>query len=314
MNKKVNISISKVQLQSSFFSVLYDEYDKLIKAKGLATKGKGAYQLCVKEFFYWMELQGITKIKRITSGVMIDYYEYLSTRPNKRKPGTLSESMLNQHLYSLRLLVDYLLATNQIQSGVIIPKNNPGTKKERESFTLKEAELMYKKCQNKREIALLSVGYGCALRRAEIEDLNTNDINFANGILVVREGKNRKRRDVPMSDSVIRDLKDYLIYERPNYLKEHNYLELSFFINNKGKRMQGDQMNEILKEIIIRTKNAKLMQKEITLHSMRHSIAMHLIENGADIEFIKDFLGHAEIDTTFIYARKNKRKHNALNR
>jgi site-specific recombinase XerD len=222
--------------------------------------------------------------------------------------------MINQHMYSLRMLVDYLLQTNQIQSAVIIPKNNPGTKKERDTATQKEMELLYKHCQNKRERAVLSVAYGCGLRRTEIEVLNTNDINFFNGILVVREGKNRKRRDIPMNDAVIRDLKSYLINERHNYLKENNRLELSFFINNKGKRMKGGHMNQLLKDIILRSKSVSLMQKQITLHSLRHSIAMHLAENGADIEFIRDFLGHSEIDTSHIYARKNKRKQNILNR
>ena len=73
-------------------------------------------------------------------------------------------------------------------------------------------------------------------------------------------------------------------------------------------------MNQLLKDIILRSKSVSLMQKQITLHSLRHSIAMHLAENGADIEFIRDFLGHSEIDTSHIYARKNKRKQNILNR
>lgn len=312
MNKKKEISISKVQLQSSFYKVLYHEYDQLIKAKNLATKGKGMYQLSVKEFFYWLECKGINRIKRVTSTLMIEYYEYLSTRPNKRKGGTLSESTINQHLFSLRMLMDYLVEMGQIQSTVLIPQNSPGTKTERDSVTQKEKDLLYADCKDKREKALLSVAYGCGLRRSEAEQLNTNDINFSSGLLTVRKGKFGKYRDVPMSKSVMRDLKDYLIYERMNYLKEYNNLELSFFINNKGKRMDGDHMNEIVKELITRTKNNKLMQKEIGLHSLRHSIAMHLSENGADIEFIRDFLGHTEIDTSHIYARKNKLRNKQL--
>jgi integrase/recombinase XerD len=314
VSKEKEISISKVELQSPFFKMVYNDYNQLIKAKNFATKGQGTYQLCVKEFFYWLELQGINKIKKITSGDMIDYYEYISTRPNKRNAGTLSQSMINQHLFSLRLLIDYLLDTNQIKSAVLIPKNNTGSKKERDSITQAEAELLYRNCQDKRERAILSIAYGCGLRRTEIQDLRTNDLNFLNGILVVRSGKNKKRRDVPMSDRIIKDLKEYLHNERPKYLKERNQLEASFFINNKGKKMEGDHMNEILKEIISRTKNAALMQREITLHSLRHSIAMHLDENGADLEFIQEFLGHSEIDTTHIYAKKNKQKQKTYNR
>ncbi len=314
MKEHNEISISKAELSSPFFKILYKDYDQYIKARNLSIKGKGTYQLCVKEFFLWLESQGITKIKRIQSSDMIDYYEYISTRPNKRKAGTLSQSMINQHLFSIRMLVDYLLDTGQIKSAVLIPKNNTGTKKERDSLTREEIELLYKNCKDKRERAILSVGYGCGLRRSEIQELKTSDISFSNGILVVREGKFKKRRDVPMSDRIIKDLKDYLHNERPNYLKEHNPLEPSFFVNNKGKKMEGDHMNEILKEIIERTGNTELMQREITLHSLRHSISMHLSKNGADMEFIRDFLGHSEIDTTYIYAMKNKQKQKLLNR
>lgn len=301
---------TKLPLQSSRFRVLHEEYDRYILARNLAIKGKGIYQACVKEFLLWLELKGINRLDKITSSLMIDYYEYISNRPNKRKPGTLSESMVNQHLFSLRMLVDYLLDTHQIKSAVIIPGNFIGTKQEREAVTQQEAKQMNDKCQDKRERTILACAYGCALRRCEIEALNTNDINFASGLIVVREGKFNKRRDVAMSDSVMRELKEYLISERPKYLKEHNMLELALIINNKGKRMDGDQMNNILKEIIHRTKNRSLMKKEITLHSMRHSLSMHLLENGADLEFIQEYLGHEEIDTTHIYARKNKQKQN----
>jgi integrase/recombinase XerD len=78
--------------------------------------------------------------------------------------------------------------------------------------------------------------------------------------------------------------------------------------------MQGDHINKIVKEIIARTNDSLLMQKAISLHSMRHSIAMHLLDNGADMEFIQSFLGHEEIDTSHIYARKNKQKQNKLRR
>lgn len=311
--EEINLeSSAKLELQSPFYRNLYKEYDLLIKGRNLATKGQGTYQLCIKEFFGWLEYNGIYRIRKITSSLMIDYYEYLSLRPNKRKTGLLSTSTINQHLYSLRLLVDYLLETGQITSGVIIPKNFQGEKAERDTLTQSEMKLVYEASKTKTEKAILSVGYGCGLRRSEIDALNVNDINFANATIVVREGKNRKRRDVVMSDSVLKDLKDYLIYERQNFLKEHNSLEPAFFVNNVGKRMSGDAMNETLKEIIKRTKKKSITKKDITLHSLRHSLAEHLLENGADLEFIQEYLGHSEIDTTHIYARKNKQNQNQL--
>lgn len=298
--------MSKVELQSPQFRIIYHEFDRKIIAEDFVTKGKGVYQTCVKEFLWWLEMQGITKITRVESSTMIDFYEYIISRPKRRTEGVLSDSSINQHMFSLSLLFNYLLDTKQVTSTVIIPKNSIRVQKERNIASLDEIDLLYKYCTSKLEKAILGIAYGCGLRRSELQDLNTNDINYQNGILTVREGKYKKRRDVPMSDAVIRDLKDYLISERANYLKDNNRLELSFFINNKGKRMHGDKANDLVKEIIQRTKNEELIKKEITLHCLRHSIAGHLLDNGADIEFIRDFLGHSEIDTSSIYARKNK--------
>jgi len=314
MKEHKEISVSKAELNSQSFKILYEEYDREIRSRNFKINGKGTYQLCVKEFLLWLELHGITKIKKMESADMIDYYEYISTRPKKRGSGTLSKSMIGQHLFSLRVLNEYLLETGQIKSGVIIPKNNTGTKTERDALTQEEIKQLYMNCRDKRERAILSIGYGCGLRRAEIEELKTSDMNFVSGVLVVREGKFGKRRDVIMSDAVIKDLKDYYLNERPLYLKERNLLEQTFILNNKGKKMEGEQMNEILKEIIERTGNIDLMHKEITLHSLRHSIAMHLTANGADMEFVRVFLGHSSIDTTHIYAMKNKQRQKLIKR
>jgi integrase/recombinase XerD len=308
MIKEKEISMSKVELQSPHFKILFQEYDTLIRSKNLVTKGIGMYQSCVKEFFSWLEGQGKKKIKVFTTADMIDYYEYLSTRPNKRKAGTLSESMVNQHLFSLRMLFDYLLETKQIDSVVLVPKNNHGTSKERNIASVQEIEAMYQQCRTKKESALLSILYGCGLRRSEAYLLNTNDINFSTGILVVRNGKLYKRREIAMSNGTIKYLKDYLINERTNYLRESNRLESAFLINQRGARMRGDTYNDVLRDIITRTKKQTLIKKEITAHCLRHSIATHLLDNGADIEFVQQFLGHAQIDTSHIYSRKRKNR------
>ena len=112
-----------------------------------------------------------------------------------------------------------------------------------------------------------------------------------------------------MSDSVIRDLKDYIFHERHVYeLKKQKKKTNAFFLNAWGQRMAGDYLNKRLKILTEKTRNSKLMSKEISLHSLRHSIATHLLDGGASIEFVRTFLGHREIDTVHIYARRRKRK------
>ena len=111
-----------------------------------------------------------------------------------------------------------------------------------------------------------------------------------------------------MSDSVMAYLKNYLQNERYQNQEGKNQMGEAFFINTKGKRMTGGHLNDTLKKMMEQTNKFELIQKDITLHCLRHSIAYHLAENNAGIDFIRRFLGHSEINTTYIYAIKNKKR------
>jgi site-specific recombinase XerD len=196
-----------------------------------------------------------------------------------------------------------------------LPKFNFAEHKQREIATSEEIKELYAACQTKRDKALLSVAYGCGLRRSELVRLNVADINLHKGVLTVVKGKNGKSRIIPLSDKVIADIKEYLIYERHNYLNmgiRSQDSELAFLINNVGTRKQGLAMNIRLKGLIKRTKNKDLMQKGLTLHCLRHSIATHLIDKGMNIMFVQKFLGHSLIDTAHLYSKRRKQKSTML--
>src|SRR6187402_323516 len=102
------IACNKVQLTNPLFLIIYQEYDQYIRARNIAIIGEGEYQVAVKDFLYWLEQKCIYKINRIKSIHMVEYHEYLCTRPNKRKEGKLAQSTINHQLFSLRMLIDYL--------------------------------------------------------------------------------------------------------------------------------------------------------------------------------------------------------------
>jgi site-specific recombinase XerD len=110
-----------------------------------------------------------------------------------------------------------------------------------------------------------------------------------------------------MSDSVLRDVQKYLFKERDKKINPNQTIT-AFFVSNFGKRMTGSQFYTKLRSIINKTNNAEIKSKKITLHTLRHSISSHLINNGASIEYVKNFLGHSDIDTSHIYARRRKMK------
>ncbi len=298
----------KKTIQTTAFQKLLEEFNSYVTVENY-TQGKGSnYQSVVFEFLLWLEESGITKIREVTSKESVSYFEYLIARPNKRRSGTLAENTIKYHLFILGLFMQNLLESKHIENGYYIPSYGGGNEIPRNTLTVEEIKTIYLHSQNDLERALLSVSYGCGLRRCEIERLDVKDVQFSSRMLIVRKGKNDKRREVPMSNMVTEHLKKYIIEERHQKLAGRIQIEGALFINKKGKRMNGEYLGKTLKEMLEQTNKYELIQRGITLHCLRHSIAYHLAENNAGIDFIRRFLGHCEINTTYLYAIKNKKR------
>lgn len=299
----------KKTIQTPAYESLLSDFESFTQVRNYKLGKSNMHKTAVTEFLLWMEENGVTNIKNVTSKEVIRYFDYLVIRPNKRREGTLSEKSIKSHLYALSLFMQNLLANKSIENGFYIPSyNGTSISKSRNTLSVEEVKTVYAYCQNDLECALLSIAYGCGLRRTELERLNLRDVQLSIGELIVREGKGSKRRVIPISDTMIEYLKKYIYTERHERLISNNSIEDAFFINTKGKRMSGEHLNDTLKKMIEQTGSYELVQKEITLHCLRHSIANHLAENNAGIDFIKRFLGHQEINTAYIYAIKNKRR------
>ena len=247
---------------------------------------------CVRDF---LQHQPHEKPQKITTQNIKNYHQYLQERPNKRRPGGLSESYINHHIYALKLFFHWLIEKQEITENPISSLEfKAPTSKPREVLTTYEVKKLYKACENYKETAVLSIFYGCGLRRTEGEKLDLKDIHFRTGILYVREGKGKKRRAIPMSKKVNQDLKNYAQKER--FAKQE---EKAFICNRINKRTSGNSYNNILKILLEKAG----ITKEITLHCLRHSIATHLLENGLSVEYVRDFLGHKHLESTQIYTR-----------
>ncbi len=249
---------------------------------------------CLNEFLLFTR----KRVKNITPQDIKKYHKHLQERPNKRRAGGLSESYINHHIYSLKLFFAW-----QEEKGVISQNPISGLEfktpisKPREILTKEEIIKLYNACTTLKERAIISIFYGCGLRRSEGEQLDLKDVHFRSGILYVRKGKNSKRRAIPMSQGVSNDLKKYVYKER--FTKEHT---TAFFTNRLGTRMRGQYHAKMLKKLL---ESAKL-NHEITLHCLRHSIATHLLESGLSVEYVRDFLGHKHLESTQIYTRVNQ--------
>lgn len=298
----------KKTIQTPSYQILIKDFESFTVVRNYKLGKGNIHKAAVTEFLCWMEERGINKIKDVTSNEVVKYFEYLIERPNQRREGTLAEKTIKLHLYALGLFMECLLENNAIQTGFYIPSYSDGFSKSRNTLSVEQVKILYAHCQNDFEKALLSLAYGCGLRRSELGHLNSGDVFFGTADLVVRKGKGDKRRNVPMSNSVIAYAKEYFTNERAQRLANSNKSSGAFFINPKGKRASGEYLNDTLKKIVEKTGNNELIRLDITLHCLRHSIANHLAENNAGLDFIRRFLGHSEINTTYIYAIKNKKR------
>jgi len=159
---------------------------------------------------------------------------------------------------------------------------------EQEASDLMEAHPS--KLYSLRNKAILELLYGSGLRRSELIGLNICDVNFEQGYAKVL-GKGSKERIVPITDIALDSIQNYLL-TRPNYLPSS-----PLFISSYGRRISGEGIRKIIKQSAI---NAKLI-RHITPHSLRHSFATHLLNNGCDLKTLQEMLGHKSLSATQVY-------------
>jgi integrase/recombinase XerD len=237
--------------------------------------------------------------QKITDTHIKNYHQHLQTKPSKTTKKTLSQSHIYSQLLAIKLYFEYLERTRVIKRNPYTLRIKQATKKERIIFTQEEIQILYKTTQNIEERILLHLCYGCGLRRNEVELLNLKDVNFEQKLLFIRKGKGKKRRVIPLTETIIKDLKEYC-NDTEIYRKE---TQESFLINRLGNPIKGSTIYKTFKKLLKRAQSLK--PENYCLHSLRHSIATHLLENEMSIEMVRDFLGHSQLRTTQIYTRIN---------
>lgn len=294
--------MKKLQLFTPEYQRLFNGYHIYLKLLGYHKTAQKNMAAHVKEFLHQLEQQQITSLQEVTASKIQNHYHYLQSRPNQRDQGSLSESHISFSLYAIRVFIQYHYETGTITADPFSSLNFPKPyKQERKTLSREEIKQLYQTCQSYRDKAILGLFYGCGLRRSEAERMNTDDIHYKQQLLYVREGKGNKRRVVPINQQLKEDFYNYYLQERSFY-QHYDKPTNAFMINRKGNRMLGNNYWNWLKE---KLEQANL-PKDITLHHLRHSIATHLLENGLDIEQVRDFLGHSFLETTQIYTHVKK--------
>ncbi len=152
-----------------------------------------------------------------------------------------------------------------------------------------EVKLILQALTNIKHKAMLSLIYSCGLRRSELLNLKITDVNSKRGLLIIRQSKGRKDRIAPLSEKTIQLLRDYFTAYKP---KEWLF---------EGQNGVGQYDERSLASVLINALEKSKLNKPVTLHWLRHSYATHLLENGTDLRYIQEILGHSSSKTTEIY-------------
>ncbi len=148
-----------------------------------------------------------------------------------------------------------------------------------------------------RNKVILEVLYCTAIRRAEVSNIKLDDLDTESGYLIIREGKGRKDRVVPLGEQICQLIETYLVGVRGDWINSDNDNHL--FLNRWGQGMGPNSVWQVVKKYV---KAAKL-KKPVSTHTFRHSCATHMLHNGAPIRHIQEMLGHASLETTQVYTR-----------
>ena len=270
----------------------------------------------VQEFLYYAESKGYAGLFQLDTGLMKEHYCQLKSRKNQRCNGGLSNAYLNKHLQALGKFIEYLRQSGRLQ----LPKLDIRSEENEAQVTdiLTEAEvkqlyevtylpyeqrkhdkgLVFHEALQARDRAMLTVFYGCGLRRNEAYHLDTSDIQLEKKVVHVRRAKGYKERLVPVTQNSLQHLEHWLYDGRPYFANEKN---AAFFLTYSGGRLGGQQMLLRLHTLIELTRNVELGNKDVHLHTLRHSIATHLLQRGMKLERIKEFLGHTSLESTQLY-------------
>ncbi|RIW33577.1 site-specific tyrosine recombinase XerD [Bacillus salacetis] len=281
-------------------SRLQDFIHFLIVEKGLAKNSVDSYQRDLKNYMKF--LQNVDSANVWNEVQRVNITGFLSHLKSEGK----SAKTIARHVASIRSFHQFLLREKVTEQDPSIHIESP--KMERslpKVLSIDEVEALLEAPQEStplgiRDKAMLEVLYATGIRVSELIRLQMDDVHLKMGF-VRCIGKGNKERIIPIGKTAIEVLEKYLTDGRPKLVRK-KHKDDSLFLNHHGKGLSRQGFWKILKGLAAEAK----ISKELTPHTLRHSFATHLLENGADLRAVQEMLGHVDISTTQIYTHVTK--------
>ena len=278
----------------------YENY--LSKVKQASNNTVSSYMRDIRQFSDWLQKEGI----EVIDATQLNISDYLRHLEESGK----SSSTISRTLASLKNFYAYLVSSGFLdRSPVFDIQIEKREKKLPQILTGREIELLLAQpacvdAKGYRDKAMLETMYATGVRVTELLSLDVDDVNLELGI--VKCNGSRKSRSIPLYPAALRSLKVYIEEIRASMLADPS--EKALFVNIAGARMSRQGFWKILKHY----QSTAHIDKEITPHTLRHSFAVHLLENGADLDSLQELMGHSDISSTQMYTHMVNNKLKAV--
>ena len=268
--------------------------------KGLSRNTIDSYRRDLNSFFVYLAGEKVSLLEEVSRELINGYL--LSLKQAGRAASTISRNVA-----SIRSFFNFLVQENLLEDNPSHLVRSPRIEKKLPRvLTTKEVDRLLQQPSRDgqaglRDKAMLELLYASGIRVSELVSLNLNDFSPEAGFLRCR-GKGMKERIVPVGSVAVKCVREYLTASRRKLLKRGE--EKALFLNHHGHRLTRQGFWKILKKYARQSK----LSEGVTPHTLRHSFATHLIENGADLRSVQEMLGHSDISTTQIYTQITRHK------
>ena len=278
-----------------------DDYLHFLRVeRQLAANTLQSYERDLKSYLqYLKEVEQLESLRKVERLHILNHLRHL-------KESAKTSRTVARHISSIRSFHQFLIRERVVDNDPTVHLEMPQMDKKLPNIlSIEEVDALIQspdlnKASGLRDQAMLELLYASGMRVSECINLDIEDVHLTMGF-VRCTGKGSKERIIPLGKSALSACENYLKNARGNLRKEGEKTE-ALFINQRGKRLTRQGCWKLLKQ---HAQKAGI-QKELTPHTLRHSFATHLIENGADLRAVQEMLGHADISTTQIYTHVSK--------
>jgi len=286
------------------FEVLLSRFLEWMLVQNYSEKSALNHDVYTRYFMRWCDERGITQPREVTRPILERYQRYLYHYRKQLSGEPLTFRSQRARLSSLRSFFKWLAKQNYVlynpAADIELPRVERRLPKHVLTITETEKILLVPDLNDGlglRDRAILEVLYSTGIRRMEVVNLQLYDIDKERGTLMVRLGKGKKDRMVPIGERALAWIEKYLVEVRPQLLT--NPHEDHLFLTNLGEEFTRERLTQMVRRYVKRAD----IGKTGSCHLFRHTMATLMLENGCDIRFIQAMLGHAELSTTQVYTQ-----------